>query len=105
MTKSHTAYFNLKNDHSGRIFEGPYKSKLIKDDKYLYSIIAYVNLNPLKHKIVENINDWPYISHHDIMSKISGVLIDDNDFINKYDYKKIIQNNIDRIKEMDLEFD
>ncbi len=105
LMNSYTKYFNLKNDHSGRIFQGAYKSKLITDDKYLYSIIAYINLNPLKHKIVENINNWPYTSHHDIMSKISGVLVDNNDFINKYDYKEIIQNNIDRIKEMDLEFD
>ena len=103
LTNSYTTYFNLKRSHQGRIFQGTYKSKLIKDDKYLYSIIAYINLNPLKHKIVENIDDWPYTSHHEILSKMNNGLIDRNSYVDIQNYKEILDDNIDKIKSIEIE--
>lgn len=103
LTTSYTMHFNIKRMHKGGIFQGPFKSKLINDDAYLISIIAYINLNPVKHKIVDNIDDWPYTSHHDIISKISNKIVDKNEFIDTEEYREIIKDKLDIIKNLDLE--
>lgn len=44
-----TQYFNQKYTRSGVLFQGKYKSVLIKDDKYLMYLSAYINLNNKIH--------------------------------------------------------
>ena len=42
----YSMYFNLKYEHSGTLFQGPFKSKHINSDPYFKWIFAYVHLNP-----------------------------------------------------------
>lgn len=106
LLNSYTKYFNYNKEHSGRIFQGPFKSKLIKDDPYLQNIIIYINFNPVKHKIVMNINDWPYTSHHEFFNKVFGNkrITHKNDYFSTENYKKTIKDRLKVIKKMDLEF-
>ncbi len=46
------------------VFEWRFKAKLIKTDEYLAQCIHYVNYNPLKHKIVTDIAQYPWTSYH-----------------------------------------
>ncbi len=48
------------------VFEWRFKSKLIYSEEYFLKCQAYVNYNAIKHKLVENIADWPYTSYHNI---------------------------------------
>ncbi len=105
LSNSYTKYFNNRQNRSGNLFQGPFKSKIIGDDAYLQSIVAYINLNPIKHKIVSNIDDWEYTSHHELMEKMSRKIINNNDFFNISDYKDIIRENVNKIRKMRLEFD
>lgn len=50
----YTYYFNQKNDRSGALFQGTFKSKLIDNEVYFRKIFAYVNQNYLVHTIPEN---------------------------------------------------
>ena len=43
---SYVMYYNKKYNHSGTIFQGQYKSKLIDSDEYLRYLIQYIHLNP-----------------------------------------------------------
>jgi hypothetical protein len=47
----YTYYFNHRNDRSGSLFQGTYKSKRIETDEYLRKIFAYTNQNYLVHEI------------------------------------------------------
>ncbi|MBT7553245.1 hypothetical protein HN670_02135 [bacterium] len=76
LSNSYTKYFNLNKDHSGRILQGPFKSKRVFDDDYLQVLVKYINLNPVKHKIVKKIEDWPYVSHHNYVGNNKHNLID-----------------------------
>ncbi len=49
-----------------QLFEWRFKAKLIKDEDYLTKCMAYVNFNPLKHNIVDNIDDYKWTSYHQI---------------------------------------
>src|SRR3989344_6322503 len=47
----YTYYFNQKNQRSGSLFQGTFKSKLIDNDGYFQKIFAYVNQNYSVHDI------------------------------------------------------
>ena len=49
-----------------QLFEWRFKSKLIKEEEYLVKCLAYVNFNPLKHNIVDDINNYKWTSYHQI---------------------------------------
>jgi putative transposase len=43
----YSMYFNKKYDHSGTIWQGPYKEKIADDDlDYIRQLISYIHLNP-----------------------------------------------------------
>ncbi len=50
----YTYYFNHKNDRSGSLFQGTFKSKLIDSDEYFRKIFGYTNQNYLVHDIPKN---------------------------------------------------
>ncbi|MEX2013995.1 MAG: transposase, partial [Parcubacteria group bacterium] len=50
----YTYYFNERHERSGSLFQGTFKSKLIKSDEYFRKIFAYVNQNHSVHDIPES---------------------------------------------------
>ena len=46
----YSMYYNKKYDHSGTIFQGQYKSKLVDNDEYYNYLIQYIHLNPFSIK-------------------------------------------------------
>jgi putative transposase len=42
----YTMYFNALNDRVGNLFVKPFRSKHIKDDRYLRRVVQYIHLNP-----------------------------------------------------------
>lgn len=89
---SYSKYYTVKYKKSKwvKLFESRFKSKFIKDDNYLNQCIYYVNLNPIKHWIVEDIKDRPYTSYHEIKQnhlKLNQKIADfDEDFIYEIEY-------------------
>ena len=57
----YTKYFNQTHDRNGALFQGRFKSKLIKDEDYFLRIRPYVNINSLIH-------DIPFDKSHLVMS-------------------------------------
>jgi putative transposase len=43
----YSMYFNLKNEHSGTLFQGPFRSSHINSAPYFNWLFAYVHLNPV----------------------------------------------------------
>lgn len=39
-------YYNKKYSHSGTLFQGPVKAKLVDSDDYYHYLIQYIHLNP-----------------------------------------------------------
>ena len=44
----YTMYFNKKNQRTGALVAGPFKSKHIPDDRYIKKLISYIHLNPIE---------------------------------------------------------
>lgn len=49
-------YFNRKYERNGYLYQNRYKSILCQQDNYLLELVRYIHLNPLRAKIVEDIN-------------------------------------------------
>lgn len=48
LTTGYTMYFNTLRERSGSLFQGRFKARLCDNDEYLFYLIAYVHLNPIK---------------------------------------------------------
>ena len=46
----------------GHIYQGRYKSFPIEDENYLYTVLCYVEANPLRARLVTRAEDWPWSS-------------------------------------------
>src|SRR3989344_5114861 len=61
----YTYYFNVKNDRTGSLFQGTFKSQLINGENYFNKIIAYVNNNDKIHNIPEDKKHLVLSSDHE----------------------------------------
>jgi len=64
LNMNYAIYFNKKYKRSGHLWQGRYKSWYVTDEAYLYTLMCYIEQNPLKANIVKDIKDYPYSSYH-----------------------------------------
>ncbi|TSC74630.1 MAG: Uncharacterized protein G01um101444_235 [Parcubacteria group bacterium Gr01-1014_44] len=81
----YTSYFNLKNSRTGSLFQGTFKSHLIKNENYFNKIIGYTNKN--------------YKVHHIPKDKINLVLASDYEYSNN-NFKIVAKKEGERILEI-----
>jgi len=61
---NYAIYFNKKYKRSGHLWQGRFKSWYVTDEAYLYTLMCYIEQNPLKAKMVKYIEAYPYSSFH-----------------------------------------
>jgi putative transposase len=63
---------NLRHERSGHLFQNRYKSILCQEDAYLLELVRYIHLNPLRAKIVsdmDQLDTYPFCGHGVLMGK------------------------------------
>lgn len=55
-------YINQKYQRSGTLWEGRYKSTLIDSEQYLMTVSRYIELNPVRAKMVKQPSEYPWSS-------------------------------------------
>ncbi len=67
--QSYAMYFNIclkaESGLKQPVFEGRFQTMAVENEKYFEQAHQYIELNPIKHKLVSDINDWPYSSFHE----------------------------------------
>lgn len=58
----YTIYFNKCHKRDGHLFQGRYKAILVDKDSYLLELSRYIHLNPIRAKVVDKPEDYPYSS-------------------------------------------
>ena len=76
---SYSKYFNKKYKRVGHVFQDRFKQVEIYDDKQLLWLHAYINLNPVLDKIVEQPEKYKWSSYNEIINMSGGFC--DNSFI------------------------
>ncbi len=63
LNSSYTTYINIKRKRSGHLFQGRYKAILVDRDSYLLELSRYMHLNPVRAKMVERPEEYPFSSY------------------------------------------
>jgi len=59
----YTKWINWRQNRIGHLFHGRYKAIMVEADNYLAQLVAYLHLNPVRARMVENPEDYPWSSH------------------------------------------
>lgn len=59
----YTQRFNRAHGRMGHVFQGRYKAILVERDSYLLELARYVVLNPLRARMVTQLQDWQWSSY------------------------------------------
>ncbi|MEH8019592.1 transposase [Rheinheimera muenzenbergensis] len=67
-----TQAINRQHQRVGHLFQGRYKAILVDKDAYLLELSRYIVLNPIRAKMVQELDDWPWSSWHAVMGKAAS---------------------------------
>ena len=73
---SYSKTFNVKYQHSGTIFEGPYKAIEVETGPYLLHLCRYIHRNPLEASMVVKPEQWHYSNYPEFIGLRQGTLVD-----------------------------
>ena len=59
--RRYAARLNARNKWTGHLWQGRYGS-VVMDEAHLWHALAYVSLNPVRARLVERAQDWPWSS-------------------------------------------
>jgi len=90
LANAYTKYFNARHQRSGRLFQGPYQSIEIKEPRYFYILIRYINLNHAeliepewkerriqsRSRIEEFVKPYLWSAHQDFLGLRQSLLVD-----------------------------
>ncbi len=69
----YASYFNRKLKRIGHLWQGRFKSWYVTDESYLYALVQYIEYNPLKAKMVKNLEEYPYASYNAFSEKTQPI--------------------------------
>lgn len=72
----YTQYYNRRYRRSGHVLQGRHKAILCQSDRYLMKLVSYIHLNPVRAKMVEFPEDYPYSSHRAYMDLEPAGIVD-----------------------------
>lgn len=61
--RRYVRYFNDRQQRTGTLREGRYKSTLVQAERYLLACMVYIDLNPVRSGMVAQARDYPWSSH------------------------------------------
>ena len=56
-------YWNARHRRRGSLMEGRFRSPVIEDSRYAYTVIRYIALNPVEAGYVKRASEWRWASH------------------------------------------
>ncbi len=64
LNMNYAIYFNKKNKRVGHLWQGRFKSWYVTNEAYFYTLMLYIEQNPLKANMVQRLEEYPYSSYH-----------------------------------------
>jgi putative transposase len=65
----YTQAFNRRYGIVGHLFQGRFKAILVDTDRYLLEVCRYVDLNPVRAGMVEQVGDYPWSSYRALVGQ------------------------------------
>ena len=74
LNANYAIYFNKKYKRIGHLWQGRYSSWYIVNEEYLYSLFRYIEHNPLKAKLSQEIGEYPYTLLATMLNKNQDII-------------------------------
>ena len=81
LNASYAIYFNKKYKRSGHLWQGRFKSWYVIDEAYLYTLIGYIENNPVKTKMIQKLGEYPYSSYRSFVGDDEPIPCLQNSFL------------------------
>ena len=88
---SYAMYFNSKYDHVGHVWQGRFHSSIIDTENYLFEVMRYMDLNPVRAAISKRPQNYEWTSYRRYAEGAADDLIDPHELyedIGKTDGKR-----------------
>lgn len=73
---AYTKAFNRRYEHSGTLFEGPFRALQVYTTPYLLNLCRYIHANPVLHGLAADPGAWPFSNYLEWIEQRQGTLID-----------------------------
>lgn len=73
--------FNKRHNRVGHVFQGRYKAILVEKEAYLLELSRYVVLNPVRARMVDQVEQWPWSSYRASVNEAQKPIYLDIDWI------------------------
>ncbi len=97
----YTRYFNRRYSKVGHLFQGRYKAILCDRDPYLLELIRYIHLNPIRSRVVRDLERYRWVSHLNYLGRRRDELIDEEFGLSQFGRSKEVARR--RYREFVLE--
>ncbi len=67
-------YHNIKNGRTGHLFQNRFKSETVETDKYFLTVLRYINQNPIKVRLVQDMKHYKRSSCHKYFNKNESII-------------------------------
>ena len=95
INSSYAQYFNKKYKRVGHLWQDRFKSWYIFDNNYLFVLFKYLEFNPLKAKLSENIGKYPYTILYNLLNDNLRECMKNSFILQRYDSIKELLNSLD----------
>jgi putative transposase len=104
---SYSKAYNKRYQHSGTLFEGPYRVRMVTQTPDLLHLCCYIQANPVKDGFAADPGDWPYSNYLEWVGERKGDLVD-RDFVNLHfgkpgGYVELVNDYIQNRKKSSIE--
>lgn len=62
--RRYVRYFNVRIGRTGTLWEGRFKSTIVDNDAYFFTVTRYIELNPVRANMVKHPADYRWSSYH-----------------------------------------
>ena len=69
---NYSQYFNRKHALVGHVFQGRYKAIVCQGNRYMQELSRYIELNPVRGKMVTGPEQWPWSSYRAAMGLVDA---------------------------------
>jgi putative transposase len=95
LQQSHVQAINKRNHRRGPLFYQRFKAKQIISPQTEILLCRYIHVNPLKHSLVRDLEDWPYSNYFEFIgTRNNGLYLPgyrEKFFTNPLEYAKFVE--------------
>ena len=91
LMSGYAGYFNRRHNRHGHLFQNRYKSIVCEEETYFLELVRYLHLNPLRSKIVKDLNaldSYKYTGHSAIVGTVERKWQDTDEVLGRFSDKR-----------------